>query len=104
MACDKQHKCLSLEPGSVRILTDELTCSALNLKRASAVQAEPQVTLGLLKRLVADFPPRRPGFNPKSTHVRFVVDKVALGQVSPVNLYATNCSTITLIYHLGQVQ
>jgi hypothetical protein len=40
----------------------------------------------------------------------FVVDKVALGQViseylvSPANLHSTNCSTITLIYHLGLVQ
>jgi hypothetical protein len=32
---------------------------------------------------VAGFPPRRPGFNPRSDHVRFVVDKVALGQVFP---------------------
>jgi hypothetical protein len=24
--------------------------------------------------------------------------------VSPANLYSTNCSTITLIYHLGLVQ
>jgi hypothetical protein len=37
----------------------------------------------------------------------FVVDKVALGQVFseyfgfPCNLHSTNCSTITLIYHLG---
>jgi hypothetical protein len=40
----------------------------------------------------------------------FVVDKVALGQVFseyfgfPANLHSTNCSTITLIYHLGFVQ
>jgi hypothetical protein len=40
----------------------------------------------------------------------FVVDKVALGQVSPstsvspADLYSTNCSTITIIYHLGLVQ
>jgi hypothetical protein len=34
-----------------------------------------------LKRLVAGFPPRRPGFKPGSSHVGFVVDKVALGQV-----------------------
>jgi hypothetical protein len=34
-----------------------------------------------LWRLVADFPPRRPGFQPRSGHVGFVVNKVALGQV-----------------------
>jgi hypothetical protein len=31
--------------------------------------------------LVAGFPPRRPGFEPRSSRVGFVVDKVALGQV-----------------------
>jgi hypothetical protein len=36
--------------------------------------------------------------------VGFVVDKVALEQVSPANLHSTNCSTITLTYHLGLVQ
>jgi hypothetical protein len=33
-----------------------------------------------LRWLVAGFPRRRPGFDPSSGHVRFVVDKVALGQ------------------------
>jgi hypothetical protein len=36
-----------------------------------------------LRRLVAGLPPRRPGFDPGSVHVGFVVDKVALGQVFP---------------------
>jgi hypothetical protein len=34
-----------------------------------------------VRRLVAGFPPRRPGFEPGSDHSGFVVDKVALGQV-----------------------
>jgi hypothetical protein len=34
-----------------------------------------------LRRLVAGVPQRRPGFDPRSGHVGFVVDKVALGQV-----------------------
>ena len=34
-----------------------------------------------LRRLVAGLPPRRPGFDPGSVLVGFVVDKVALGQV-----------------------
>jgi hypothetical protein len=34
-----------------------------------------------LKRLVAGFPPRRPGFDPGSGQVGFVVNKVALGRV-----------------------
>jgi hypothetical protein len=40
--------------------------------------------------------------------VVFVVDKVALGHVfseySPAKLQSTNCSTITIIYHLWLVQ
>jgi hypothetical protein len=34
-----------------------------------------------LRRLVAGLSLRRPGFDPGSFHVGFVVDKVALGQV-----------------------
>jgi hypothetical protein len=34
-----------------------------------------------LRRLVAGLPLRRPGFDPGSVHVGFVVEKVALGQV-----------------------
>jgi hypothetical protein len=34
-----------------------------------------------LKQLVAGFPPRRSGFEPRSGQVGFVVNKVALGQV-----------------------
>jgi hypothetical protein len=44
------------------------------------------------RRLAAGLPPWRPGFNHRSVHVGFVVDKVTLGQVflqvlrfSPVN-------------------
>jgi hypothetical protein len=41
-----------------------------------ADKAAPQ-----LKRLVAGFPPQRPGFDPGSGQAGFVVDKVALGHV-----------------------
>jgi hypothetical protein len=34
-----------------------------------------------LRRLIADFLPRRPGFDPRSGHVGFVVDRVIVGQV-----------------------
>jgi hypothetical protein len=40
------------------------------------LEAVPQ-----LRRLVAGFSPRRPWFEPRSGHVRFVVNKVALGKV-----------------------
>jgi hypothetical protein len=33
------------------------------------------------RRLVAGISPRRPGFDPRSVHVKFVVDQVALGKV-----------------------
>jgi hypothetical protein len=36
-----------------------------------------------LRQSVAGFSPRRPGFDPGSVHVGFVVDKVALGQIFP---------------------
>jgi hypothetical protein len=35
------------------------------------------------RQLVADLPLRRPGIDPGSVHVRFVVNKVSLGQVFP---------------------
>jgi hypothetical protein len=38
-------------------------------------------TVPYLRRLVTGFPPRRPGFEPSSGQVGFVVDKVVLGQV-----------------------
>jgi hypothetical protein len=36
----------------------------------------------MAQRLVAGFPPLRPGFEPRSGHEVFVVDEVALAQVS----------------------
>jgi hypothetical protein len=44
-----------------------------------------------------------------SGHVGFVVDKVALSRfspstsVSPANFHSNNCSTITVLYHVGLV-
>jgi hypothetical protein len=51
----------------------------------------------------------RPGFELKSAHVGFVVDKAALGQVSPNNSvsltnHSTDCSTLIIIHHAEQVQ
>jgi hypothetical protein len=59
---------------------------------------------------VAGFPPLRPGFEPGSGHWDLWWTKWRWGRfspstsVSPANLHSTNCSTITLIYHLGLVQ
>jgi hypothetical protein len=51
--------------------TDKIVLSGILIRRA----------VPWLRRLVAGLPPRRPGFDPGSVHVGFVVDKVALGQV-----------------------
>jgi hypothetical protein len=54
------------------------------------------------EQLVASFPPRRPGFAPGSGQVGFVVNKVALKQVSseyfgsPANLRSTKFSILTI--------
>jgi hypothetical protein len=39
------------------------------------------IQVQLAAQLIAGFPPRWPGFEPGSAYMRFVVDKVALGQV-----------------------
>jgi hypothetical protein len=52
-----------------------------------------------LRRLAAGLPPRRPGFDPGSVHVGFVVDKVALGQVFPRVLRFSPVSFIPPVLH-----
>jgi hypothetical protein len=86
---------------NITVFTVEYTENLpVNLTYKSKVpKAAPQLRL-----LVAGFPPLRLGFDPGSGQVGFVVDKVALGQVSPANLHSTNCSTITVTYHLRLVQ
>jgi hypothetical protein len=42
------------------------------------------INLVTLRRLIAGFSTRRSGFDPRSDHLRFVADKVALGQVFSV--------------------
>jgi hypothetical protein len=52
-----------------------------------------------LRRLAAGLPPRRPGFDPGSVHVGFVVDKVALGQVFPRVLRFSPVNFIPVLHH-----
>jgi hypothetical protein len=52
-----------------------------------------------LRRLVAGLLPRRPGFDPGSVHVRFVVEKVALGQVFPRVLRFSAVNFIPPVLH-----
>jgi hypothetical protein len=63
-----------------------------------------------LRPLVAGFPPWRPGLEPRSRHVAFVVENVALGQVlydyycSHANSYSIDCSTLVIIHHRDLIQ
>jgi hypothetical protein len=58
-----------------------------------------------LKRIVAGFPPRLPGFEPRSDYVGFVVDKASLGHVSsqffdfPLSIIPTLIIIIIIIIH-----
>jgi hypothetical protein len=52
-----------------------------------------------LRRLAAGLPPRRPGFDPGSVHVGFVVDEVALGQVFPRALRFSPVNFIPPVLH-----
>jgi hypothetical protein len=52
-----------------------------------------------LRRLAAGLPPRRPGFDPGSVHVGYVVDKVALGQVFPRELRFSPVNFIPPVLH-----
>jgi hypothetical protein len=52
-----------------------------------------------LRRLAAGLPPWRPGFDPGSVHVGFVVDKVALGQVFPRVLRFSLVNFIPAVLH-----
>jgi hypothetical protein len=52
-----------------------------------------------LRRLVAGLSPRRPGFDPGSVHVGFVVDKVALGQGFPRVVRFSSVNVIPPVLH-----
>jgi hypothetical protein len=61
----------------------------------------------MVRRLVAGFPPRWPGYSSRLGHVGFVVDKVALGQVFSEYLCFPcqyKFSTLIVIYHPGLIQ
>jgi len=46
----------------------------------SILLPHPPLRAGRVRRLIDGILPRRPGFNPRSGHLGFVVDKMALGQ------------------------
>jgi hypothetical protein len=51
-----------------------------------------------LRRLVAGLSPWRPGFDPGSLHVGFVVEKVALGQVFPPSTSVFPCHRCSITW------
>jgi hypothetical protein len=60
---------------------------------------KPVVAVPRLRLLAADLLPRRPGFDPGSVHMVFVVDKVALGQVFPRVLRFFPVNFIPPVFH-----
>jgi hypothetical protein len=77
------------------------TLKSINETYLSFHPSKLSVAVPWLRSLVAGLSSRRPGFAPGSSHVRFVVDKVALGQVfltvvrfSPVNIIPPSLSKL----------
>jgi hypothetical protein len=78
-----KQKTFKLDPNTKLTLT--------NPKKAGYVRYGKAVSW--LRRLVAGFTSRRPGFDPRSVQVGFVVDKVALGQVFPPEYFGFTLSS-----------
>jgi hypothetical protein len=57
-----------------------------------------------LRRLVAGLSPRRPGSDPGSVHVGFLVDKMALGQIFPRVLRFFPVSLIPPVLHYTEIR
>ena len=87
--CDSQDFGLALEKDGITQRHIPLDIFTL-----SVVLAVPW-----LRWLVAGLSQRRPGFDPESVHVGFVVDKVALGQVSLRVLRFSPVSFIPSVLH-----
>jgi hypothetical protein len=67
---------------TILILHSRLSVLDLHtLQRKYAVIAPVRVLTLRREAVTGGFPQRRPGFNPRSGHVSFVVDKVTMGQV-----------------------
>jgi hypothetical protein len=60
--------------GEIKPLKPEIRLN--NIHRFGSILTAPQ-----LMRLVAGFPPRWPEFDPRSSHMGFVVNKVELGRI-----------------------
>ena len=60
-------------------------------------------TVPWLRQSFSGLSPWRPGFNPKSFHVRLVVDKVALGQFFSRVFRFSPDSTISPMFHIHSI-
>jgi hypothetical protein len=52
-----------------------------------------------LRQLAASLPLQRPGFDPRTVYVGFVVDKVALGLLFPKYFSFSRVTFIPLVFH-----
>jgi hypothetical protein len=69
--------CMAL--GYTQPLTEMSTSNLPGDKGRPARKADNLTAVPWLRQFVAGFRPRLPGFEPRSGHVGFVVDKAALG-------------------------
>ena len=86
---------------SVRMFMSVCTKKHRILRRDDIYSGTVLLTLRrkLLWWLVAGFSPRGPGFNPRPFYIRFVVNKVTLGQVLPQVRWFSHVSIIFTIAH-----
>jgi hypothetical protein len=68
------------QPGNCSTFCEDSLCTG-GLKRLLLHEMGLYVAVPQLRRSVAGFPQWRPGFEPRSGHVGFMIDKIALGQV-----------------------
>jgi len=62
------------------------------------IQYKDTMLRSWLRWLVTGFSPRRYGFSPRSVHVRFLVDKLTLGEVFS-ELLGFHLSVSTVAFH-----
>jgi hypothetical protein len=77
----------------------DLLCDKCGEKKREQPVILKKKAVPWLRRLVAGLSPRRSGFDSGSVHVRFVVDKVALGQGFPPVLQFFPVSFIPPLLH-----
>jgi hypothetical protein len=81
------------------VSTEEYLTKLVQLLERMPGKPIPKVAVPWLRRLVAGLSSRRPGFDPGSVHVGFMVDSVALGHVFPRVLRFSPVSFIPPVLH-----